>query len=406
MKLEMISRPKGTYVTVENKAEGAHFYIIRKGRVRVFSSITSETSSLNRNLSAGDFFGVISCMTERPRLQSSYVLEDCELLVVKKHQFGFLIEKSAPLALRILRSFSNDLRKYDEELVQKTTMTEKKIDEVKSFLDLGIYYYNKESFYNAAYIFIQFLKNFPNETLSKTAIEYLQKIDQKYIDPQEFSSSISRTYQDKRMLFCDGERGYEMFILEEGQVKINKIIDGKEVLIAVLNPGDIFGEMALLNNKSRTASAEAFGEARCTVFNSNNFDNIFRENTALGMRIVTLLSERIWTIYKQLDNLFFSDYGARIYDILLTHLLKEKVPIESHRKYSFSFGQEEVFKMIGIEQEKVALAFNKILDGNVIFVDQGRLHCRDVTALQKEVDFARKMEQRSRNIKSSKGQGV
>ena len=117
--LSLIRNTKGTYITIENKREEAQFYIIRKGRVRLFSSITTENSSLNRVLGVGDFFGVISCMTNRPRMQSSLALEDCELLVVKKKDFGSLIQNSTPIALRILRSFSNDLRKYDDELIHK-----------------------------------------------------------------------------------------------------------------------------------------------------------------------------------------------------------------------------------------------------------------------------------------------
>ena len=53
-------------------------------------------------------------------------------------------------------------------------------------------------------------------------------------------------------------RGYLFYIIQKGQVKITKVVNDNEVMLAVLNPGDIFGEMAILENKPGSASAVAF----------------------------------------------------------------------------------------------------------------------------------------------------
>ena len=281
----------------------------------------------------------------------------------------------------------------------KTLKTGEKHNSEQGFVDQGVYYYKMGDFEKAAYVFVQFLKNHPESSLVEKIQDYLKRIDDKQIKEIFFSSSISRTYKDGQMLFCDKEPGHEMFLLDYGQVKINKIIDGKEALIAVLQQGDVFGEMSLLNDKPRTASAVAFGDIKCTAFNTHNFNIIFKENPSLGLRIITLLSERIWTIYKQLDNFFFSELTARIYDTLLTHLLREKVPIVENQGYRFPLGKEEVLKMLGVEGKEVDDAFSQIFADGVVSVEGGKLQCKDVSDLSKEVDFARKMEQRNRKIK-------
>ena len=59
------------------------------------------------------------------------------------------------------------------------------------------------------------------------------------------------------MIFSECQAGADMFIIQDGAVRITKVVDGQEVILAVLNKGDMFGEMSLLENKPRSASAIA-----------------------------------------------------------------------------------------------------------------------------------------------------
>ncbi|MEE1290185.1 MAG: cyclic nucleotide-binding domain-containing protein, partial [Spirochaetota bacterium] len=108
-----------------------------------------------------------------------------------------------------------------------------------------------------------------------------------------------------------------MFIIQEGQIKITKISQNKEILLAVLKEGDIFGEMALLENKPRSASAIAFGETKVMAVNKNNFEAMISNQPQLVARLISLLAERTWVVYRQLTNLTKTDLQARFYDMLL-----------------------------------------------------------------------------------------
>ena len=63
-------------------------------------------------------------------------------------------------------------------------------------------------------------------------------------------------------LFQEGDRGEEMYIIQSGKVKISKRIRGVEKTLATLEKGEFFGEMAILNDKPRSATAETAGRLR------------------------------------------------------------------------------------------------------------------------------------------------
>src|SRR5574337_1045094 len=80
------------------------------------------------------------------------------------------------------------------------------------------------------------------------------------------------------VLFHEGDKGEEMFIIQSGRVKISKRIRGVEKTLATLEKGEFFGEMAILNDKPRSASAETIEECDRLVIDRKTFDARIRGN--------------------------------------------------------------------------------------------------------------------------------
>ncbi len=107
-------------------------------------------------------------------------------------------------------------------------------------------------------------------------------------------------------VFQEGELGTEMFILQEGQVEIFQTVGGKERQLARLEKGDFFGEMSILEDLPRNASARAVGPSRLIVIDGATFDSMLRSNPEIGVRIMRKLSRRVRTtdelLHKVLDS--------------------------------------------------------------------------------------------------------
>jgi hypothetical protein len=94
-------------------------------------------------------------------------------------------------------------------------------------------------------------------------------------------------------LFREGELGTEMFILQEGQVEILKTVNGVDEQLAVLEKGDFFGEMSLLEDLPRTASARAVTPCKVIRINGATFDQMLRTKPEIAVRIMRKLSRRL-----------------------------------------------------------------------------------------------------------------
>jgi CRP-like cAMP-binding protein len=260
--------------------------------------------------------------------------------------------------------------------------------------NVGQYYAKQSQFNQAFYALHQYVKYCPKGENVLKAREMMMKIAPyaKDVKTEFKSDEFNRSYQKNTMLFSEGEPGDELFIIQRGSVKIVKIMDEKEVLLAVLKAGDIFGEMALLEAKPRAASAVAYENCIVLAVNQANFERMISSQPQIIARLTTLLSERIWLIYKQLANTLISDPLGRMYDALLTQLEKSRVDFTKVSPHVFDFGPGELANMVGIPQADQKMLVRKFLDNKKMHLFQDKVMTNDVSDILKQTDFYRKMQ--------------
>ena len=102
-------------------------------------------------------------------------------------------------------------------------------------------------------------------------------------------------------VFEEGEIGTEMYIINEGRVEILKRVQGEERQLAVLEKGDFFGEMALLEDLPRSAAARTLTEVKLVTINGSTFDQMLRANPEIAVRMMRKLSRRLRETDQQLQ---------------------------------------------------------------------------------------------------------
>jgi CRP-like cAMP-binding protein len=390
-----------SFIIVEGKKYANNFYIILKGKVKLSKEnpvLTTEPYSI---MGPGDFFGVVSCMSGHSRIESAVALENVSLISVEREKFGLLIQKNPTVAMKIIRFFSRKLREFDHAI---TSLTFKNVAEEspEHLFNIGEYYFKKKGVNHATYVYQRYLQYCPKGPNRDVALERLKTLRAPYTAPQNLQQSgMNRHYRDNTMIFCEYEPGEELFIIQSGKVKITKIA-GEEVLLAVLKQGDIFGEMAILDNKPRSASAITFGDVDVLAINKSNFESMVEARPQLATRLIQLLSERIWTGYRQLANLLIRDPLGRIYDTLLIQIEKQKIKIEPKQSHNFEFGSKELLDMVGITYEKGDIHIVELLEDKHVALEEGKLICTDLSELEKTVLYYRKKSAMERKREASK----
>jgi CRP-like cAMP-binding protein len=111
--------------------------------------------------------------------------------------------------------------------------------------------------------------------------------------PKKGGQQFTEEHPAGAFIFREGDLGTEMFILQDGQVEILKTVSGTDEQLAVLDKGDFFGEMSLLEDLPRTASARAITDCKVIRINGATFDQMLRSKPEIAVRIMRKLSRRL-----------------------------------------------------------------------------------------------------------------
>ena len=164
-----------------------------------------------------------------------------------------------------------------------------------------------------------------------------------------------RKYPKNSMVILEEEFGDIIFIILNGTVKITRVNDeGKEVILALLGPGEIFGEMAILDGEARSANALAQEDCELLAIQKSEFLNLLRRNFKISFALMRELAKRLRKSDQQIEALSLSDAEHRIGVSVLNLaedmgvIRKGQVTIE---KLPF---QQDIANMSGTSRETVS----------------------------------------------------
>ena len=128
---------------------------------------------------------------------------------------------------------------------------------------------------------------------------------------------FARTYQSGELIFAEYEPGDSFYLIQAGKVKISKIVNDIEKTIDILQPPEIFGEMAILEGAPRSATASAIDTVKVLEFNRANFEVLMMGNPQIALRLLKLFTKRIWDQKRRFMILTLDDPQAKVADVFL-----------------------------------------------------------------------------------------
>lgn len=386
LQLSFVTFRKDSFILVEGKNDNDRFYIIKSGKVRCFKSNDSNNIS-TKELTVGDFVGVIPCMSGHNQIENAVALTDVVCISVRKDQYPELIEKNTPVALKIIKAFANRMRVMNEMLTQLTLKNVSQ-ESTEHIYDVASYYESMRRFDIACFAYYRYLKECPNGMHYQEAKSHLAALkngtNAVYFEPTD---ELTRIYPKDTMIFSESQNGPDMFVIQEGQVTISKVVDGKEVVLAVLGRGDMFGEMALLENKLRSASAIAHEECKLMVINGMNFGQMVCSQPQLISKLTTTLSERMWSMYRQLDNACLKDNYQKMIDMLSLQIEKLKKFVPS---YQTELTIDDLINMCAIPQKVHASAKYTFQTSAPVKIVEDKIFIPDCLEILKQAALYRK----------------
>jgi CRP-like cAMP-binding protein len=130
-------------------------------------------------------------------------------------------------------------------------------------------------------------------------------------------SRFTRKFQPGEMIFCEFEPGDTFYLIQAGRVKLVKNTGEFERTLDVLQPSEMFGEMAILENSPRSATAIALDEVTVLELNAQNFEMLMLGNPQIALKLLRIFSKRIYDSKRRFMILTLPDFQTKIADVFL-----------------------------------------------------------------------------------------
>jgi CRP/FNR family transcriptional regulator len=186
-------------------------------------------------------------------------------------------------------------------------------------------------------------------------------------------------------LFKEGDPGDRLYVVTEGKVKLGRTaVDGRENLLAVMGPGEMFGELSLFDPGPRTATATAVTDTTLHGLGHADLQPWLTEHPQVAAQLLAALARRLRRTNEAMADLVFSDVPGRVAKALLDLAQRFGVPADDGLRVTHDLTQEELAQLVGASRETVnkALAdfagrgFLRLEGRAVVILDLERLRRR------------------------------
>jgi CRP/FNR family transcriptional regulator, cyclic AMP receptor protein len=198
-------------------------------------------------------------------------------------------------------------------------------------------------------------------------------------------SRFGVTFQKGEVIFCEFEPGDNFYLIQSGRVQLVKIMGDIEKILDILEPGEMFGEMSILEEAPRSATAIAYTAVKALEFNRENFEILMQGNPQIAMKLLKTFTRRIYDQKRRFMILTLNDIEAKVADVFL--MLAESQPREEgegdKNTVEFHTSVDDIAHWGGMSPEKCKSVLAR-------FVGQGRIEIfSDKIVLKNINDFAR-----------------
>jgi CRP/FNR family transcriptional regulator, cyclic AMP receptor protein len=166
--------------------------------------------------------------------------------------------------------------------------------------------------------------------------------------------SSRRRYPKDTVVFFENEEGDSFFMILEGRIKVTILgDDGREVILSMLGPGDFFGEMALLDNEPRSATAIAVEETELLSLHRTDFQTVLTDNRSITTALIKILTGRLRRANHQISTLALLDVYGRVARVIVDMAREEGRRLRDGRIAFRRATHQEIANRIGTTRETV-----------------------------------------------------
>lgn len=208
-------------------------------------------------------------------------------------------------------------------------------------------------------------------------IEIFQDLTQLEMEEMDRTTTMS-TCDPGRVFYGPDETGEVLFLLKSGRVQLYRLSpEGKKLVVSILEPGAIFGEMSLIGQGMHNAFAQAIEECTLCVMSRMDVEHLLVKKPKVGLRIMEVIARRLQDAESKLEDMAFKSIPSR-----LASLLIKLSDSNSNNGTVMGYTHQDLAEMIGTYRETTTQTLNDFKNQGWINIERKRIDILDHTSLE------------------------
>ncbi len=192
-----------------------------------------------------------------------------------------------------------------------------------------------------------------------------------------------RPFHKKQVLYRNGDRADELYLLEQGRVRLfNHSSQGRRLTLSIVEPGDIFGEMALFSAGRHASEAQALSDGMLYVVPRRQLEQLLEQDPTLVLRVMENLGRRLQAVERRLGDLVFKSVPERLATLLLDLVGPTADQVRGPTRLPYRYTHQQLAEMINTHRETVTKIFNRFRDDRLLEFDRGGIVLLDMERLR------------------------
>jgi CRP-like cAMP-binding protein len=200
------------------------------------------------------------------------------------------------------------------------------------------------------------------------------------------SSQAHKSYKKGDYIYMPDQSSDKVFFLNEGRVKIGTYGEnGKEITKAILNKGEVFGELAMISEEKRRDFAYAMEDSVACVLTTDEMKEMMKEHNGLSLFFMKIMGSRVLEMEQRLESLVFKDSRSRIIEYLIELVKKSGQRVGYEWVVRKFITHQEIANLTATSRQTVTTVLNELRANNLLTFNRKRLLVRDLENLAGEI---------------------
>jgi CRP-like cAMP-binding protein len=185
--------------------------------------------------------------------------------------------------------------------------------------------------------------------------------------------SVARSFPAGVRVFHEGDRSDACYLVRSGDLRVTREHpDGRAIALATLGPGDLFGELAMLDGQARSASVETLSDAELLALPAADVRRLLADHPEISVKLIAALTRRLRETNERVARQSFQTVPSRVAGVL-TQLIAEESAPAGRQGITIRMTQADLAQLAGTSRESVSRFLATLERAGVVRVGRGRV---------------------------------